>query len=75
MITNRYCELSKLSKAQIEMLRDLMDCSAFFDFNPEESLIGFGHSGTVGTWEQDESHIVITFMQMIVLLADEVEGV
>ena len=75
MITNRYCELSKLSEAQVEMLMALMGYSAFFDFNPEESLIGFGHSGTMGTWEQDESHIAITFMQMVVLLAAEVEGI
>ena len=75
MITNRYCELSKLSRAQVEMLMSLMPDGEYFAFYSYEKLIGFDHDGDVGTWEQSESDIVITFMQMIVLLAAEVEGI
>jgi hypothetical protein len=75
MITNKYCELSKLSEEQVEMLRVLMPDSNYFAFGLSHALIGFTHSGSSGTWEQGGGDIVITFMQMVVLLAAEVEGV
>jgi hypothetical protein len=70
-ITNKYCLLSELNTGQIDKLKRLMPKSTLFDFNLNETLIGFNEYGKVGTFREDVGDDIITYKEMLSLLGEE----
>jgi hypothetical protein len=72
-IRNKYCRLSELTQGQIAKLKRLMPNSNYFDFNQNETLIGFSESGTAGTFREDAIDEIITYKEMLSLLGAKEE--
>jgi hypothetical protein len=71
-IKNKYCLLSELTQAQIDKLVELMpDTGYYFDFNREETYIGFEEKGESGTWAHAKGDELITYKEMLSLLGEE----
>jgi hypothetical protein len=62
------CELNKLSKTQVDNLRNAMPKSYFFDFGGDE-LIGVTPNKNWGTWNSTEYNpAIVTYTEMMQLL-------
>jgi hypothetical protein len=72
-IKNKYCLLSKLTKAQIDKLMELMPESVMFDFKIGETLVGFTRHGSAGTFREDMCDEIITYKEMLSLLGAKEE--
>jgi hypothetical protein len=71
-IKNKYCLLSSLNQDQIDKLMSLMpDTEYYFDFNREETYIGFEEKGESGTWAHAKGDELITYKEMLSLLGEE----
>jgi hypothetical protein len=75
-IKNKYCLLSSLNQDQIDKLISLMpDTEYYFDFNREETHIGFEETGESGTWSHAKGDKLITYKEMLSLLGAKEEEV
>ena len=68
-IKNKYCLLSELTQAEIDMLKGLMPDSQFWRYQHRvQTLVGFAPNGNAGLWCRDPIDQIITYKEMLSLL-------